>query len=214
LDGGGSAEFSVIPTVNDLTGPTSTCTVECVPVVFSPPAELACADAGGGRVDVVWTNPQVYAAIELTLDGVVIDTLPGDAEAATVTLEDLELHEICVDAIAECAPDGTDACCEIQVAEIGTPFLRGDINGNGVVFALVDALYLLDWAFTEGDDPPCMDAADVNDNGVVFALVDALALLDWAFTEGDDPPDPGPTSCGTDPTDDSVDCDTVSGACD
>ena len=79
------------------------------------------------------------------------------------------------------------------------PFLRGDCDGNGSVFALSDALFLLQWQFTDGPIPPCMDAADVDNDGTVLAILDALALLEWGFTGGDVPPDPGVMECGADP---------------
>ena len=41
-----------------------------------------------------------------------------------------------------------------------------------------------------------------------------LALLDWAFVSGDLPPDPGPDSCGLDPTDDDITCDQSPGCTD
>ena len=61
------------------------------------------------------------------------------------------------------------------------------VDGNGAVFALLDGLFLLDWAVNDGPEPGCNDAADVDDNGVVFALLDALALLDWAFGDAEVP---------------------------
>ena len=85
-------------------------------------------------------------------------------------------------------------------------FIRGDSNADGVVFAIIDALYILAFGFINGPAPPCMDAADTDDNGVVFAIIDALYLLSWGFTNGPEPPDPGPVDCGPDPSDDEVDC--------
>ena len=100
---------------------------------------------------------------------------------------------------------------------IGDPpveFRRGDINGDGVVFALIDAIALLDWAFNAGTPPACDDAADVNDDGTIFALVDVLALLDWGFGGAAEPPAPGPLSCGPDGTPgDALDCATTSANC-
>ena len=77
-------------------------------------------------------------------------------------------------------------------------FLRGDVNGDGSVFAIIDALALLEFGFTSGTTPPCMDAADVDGNNAVFAIVDALYLLSFGFTAGPPPPDPGPFECGSD----------------
>ena len=85
-------------------------------------------------------------------------------------------------------------------------FLRGDADGNGTVFGLLDALAILEWFFTGASEPPCLDAADVDDNGTVSAIVDALILLQYSFTGGDAPPAPGPNACGADPTVDSVTC--------
>ena len=66
-------------------------------------------------------------------------------------------------------------------------FFRGDVDGDGDVTPLGDALWLLEWGFGDGDRPPCMDAADVDSGGSVVPLVDALALLSWAFGDADAP---------------------------
>ncbi len=102
-------------------------------------------------------------------------------------------------------PDGT-------VADMGAffhrqfGFLRGDADGNGSVFALVDALALLLWQFGDGVEPPCLDAADSDDSGAVNVLVDALHLLAWSFAAGPPPAAPGPLDCGLDPTADDTAC--------
>ena len=86
-------------------------------------------------------------------------------------------------------------------------FLRGDVNGDGQVSALTDALYLLMYAFSRGDAPPCMNAADVNDSGAVSALLDSMYLLRYAFVDGPEPPAPGVDECGVDRTrDDELGC--------
>ena len=87
-------------------------------------------------------------------------------------------------------------------------FRRGDCNGNGQVFALLDTIYLLEFGFTGGPPPPCEDAADTDDNGVLFPLLDSLFLLEWAFLQVEPMPAPGTETCGPDPTDDMVTCET------
>ncbi len=94
-----------------------------------------------------------------------------------------------------------------------TQLLRGDCDGNGTVSALLDALFLLEWSFLNGEDPSCLDAADVDDSGSVSALLDALFLLEWAFHFGEEPPPPGPDRCGPDLPEDDVSCDTPPDAC-
>ena len=87
-----------------------------------------------------------------------------------------------------------------------TPFLRGDIDNDGEVFSILEALYVLEFAFIGGPAPVCADAADVDDDGSVFAILDALFLLDWNFLGGEVPPAPGPDECGVDVTPDALDC--------
>ena len=77
-------------------------------------------------------------------------------------------------------------------------FLRGDVDGDGRVDPIPDALYLLDYGFNEGTEPPCEDSADVDGNEVVFPLVDSTALLNWAYDNGEAPPAPGVEACGAD----------------
>ena len=89
----------------------------------------------------------------------------------------------------------------VYLAGTGGGFIRGDADGNGVYFPLVDALYILADGFTGGEDPPCDDAADADDSGDYFPLIDALYILENGFTNGPAPPDPYP-DCGSDDTED------------
>ena len=80
-------------------------------------------------------------------------------------------------------------CLELEGGGDARPqFIRGDIDGNGSVLALLDALFLLQFGFNSGPTPPCEDASDCDGNGVVFPLLDALYLLAWGFTDGPAPP--------------------------
>ena len=96
-----------------------------------------------------------------------------------------------------------DACRAFPLPDL---FRRGDINGNGTVEPLIDAIALLEWVFVDGPAPPCSDAADVDDNGSNATLTDVIALVEWGFQNGPPPPAPGPTDCGPDPTDDLLEC--------
>ena len=140
--------------------------------------------------------------------GVLADFLPGEFEGEWSfqllgTISSARIEEWCL--LTRLAPpDG------------GNEFLRGDADGSGTVFCLIDALFLLEWGFQNGPAPECLDAADIDDNGTVFPLVDALACLQWQFTGGPPPPSPGPSDCGADPdgSDDGVSCATPSEGCD
>lgn len=96
---------------------------------------------------------------------------------------------------------------------ISHTFLRGDVDGNGDVSAISDALALLEWAFTGGSRPDCDDAADVDDSGHVSGLIDAIYLLRWGFQDGQDPPAPGVETCGPDETADELGCSEAPDGC-
>ena len=85
----------------------------------------------------------------------------------------------------------------------GDVFLRGDADGTGVT-NITDGIYVLNFLFLGGDDPPCADAADADDSGVIN-ITDGIYILNFLFLGGDDPPPPLRT-CGVDPTDDAVGC--------
>lgn len=84
-------------------------------------------------------------------------------------------------------------------------FPRGDVDTDGVLNALIDVLFLLDFGFLGGPAPLCSDAADVDDDGTINALIDSIYLLEFGFIGGPPPPSPFP-GCGPDPTDDTLDC--------
>ena len=96
----------------------------------------------------------------------------------------------------------------------GGQFIRGDIDNNGVLFPLLDALYLLQFAFTSGPAPECEEAADVDNNGVIFGLLDSLYVLQFGFSGGPAPEAPFP-GCGTIAVSDTIDlaCATPPAAC-
>ena len=77
-------------------------------------------------------------------------------------------------------------------------FIRGDVDGNGIVNVLVDSLLLLAFQFIGGPAPPCLEAADGDGNSVLNGLVDSLYILAHGFLGGPPPPAPYP-ECGPDP---------------
>ena len=93
---------------------------------------------------------------------------------------------------------GVGASVEVTAGGGDGPFfIRGDADGNGVVFAILDALYVLEFGFTGGPAPVCENAADADNNGVVFPILDALYILEFGFTGGPAPGAPFP-DCGED----------------
>lgn len=82
-------------------------------------------------------------------------------------------------------------------------FRRGDLNTDGTM-DVSDAVFGLEFLFVT-QTVTCEDAADANDDGSLN-IGDAVFILSALFNSGDLPPDPGPQSCGLDPTGDSLNC--------
>lgn len=92
--------------------------------------------------------------------------------------------------------------------EANPRFLRGDCNGDGDVAGSVsDAVYLLQYNFLGGAEPPCLAACDANGDGLVAGQVsDAVFLLNFNFMGGEQIPEPFP-DCGLgNASDDVVGC--------
>ena len=85
----------------------------------------------------------------------------------------------------------------------GPTFRRADANSDGSI-DLSDAVYTLRGLFVGGMELACEDAADANDDGSLN-IADPLYSLNFLFRRGDAPPEPGRT-CGSDPTQDNLDC--------
>ncbi len=96
------------------------------------------------------------------------------------------------------------ACLVSSLAGQDMPFRRGDSNADGRL-DLSDAVFSLRHVFGAGSIPPCLDAGDANDDGT-NDIADPIFMLSYLFQSGSPPPDPGPRSCGPDPTPDGLDC--------
>ncbi len=67
-------------------------------------------------------------------------------------------------------------------------FVCGDINGDGQeVIDISDLVWLVDYMFNEGPEPPQMLAADMNASGGIIDIADLVYLVDHMFNGG-----PGP----------------------
>jgi hypothetical protein len=67
---------------------------------------------------------------------------------------------------------------------------RGDANNDGMV-QMSDAIFINNWLYSGGPQPPCMNQADANDDGLVTAA-DATFILNWIYKHTAPPPSPGP----------------------
>ena len=140
--------------------------------------------------------------MERALDGVAFETL-GTRDIGTgatqVDLKDGVLLGIGLSSVG-------DGVAQVVFGEVSGPSFfkktgptlrRGDSDANTSI-ELTDAVSLLNYLFTGGAKPACLDAADFDDNGEAD-ISDAIANLNYQFLGGAAPAAPGPTTCGEDP---------------
>ena len=158
-----------------------------------------------GIVHPVEGNPM----LELTYD-LVSANLAGVEEPVTTAIEwddNLSTPAIPASVLVLGVPNIPNAFNGTVTLTPAAEFLRGDADGNGDVFPIVDALYILSFGFVGGPAPSCQDAADCDGNNDLFPIIDALYLLSWGFTGGPEPVAPGPFACGLDDDGVSISCD-------
>lgn len=109
--------------------------------------------------------------------------------------------------------------CSVCVDADSPKFIRGDCNfsnrGNLSV-DIADAAAAVGYIFLTGNakfNAPCDDACDANDDGRLDAA-DVVFILHYLFIpRSPRPPAPGPTSAGSDPTQDNLGCNGGRGDC-
>ncbi len=92
----------------------------------------------------------------------------------------------------------------IQLTQFGTSFRRGDCNADGMV-DVTDPITNLAYQFLGTFNPSCLDACDFDDSGLID-VTDAIGNLTHLFLGGFPPAFPGKDTCGLDPFDDEVSC--------
>ncbi len=85
-------------------------------------------------------------------------------------------------------------------------FRRGDCNADGTV-DVADPNANLTFQFVGTFDPPCRDALDFDDSGGLD-VTDPILNLTHQFIGGPPPAPPGKDTCGVDPTEDDLGCET------
>ena len=168
------------------------------------PSDLNCSiDHETCTVTLTWlNNDPAYQALTLSVDGVLISSLPGTTTTTTHVLP-LELVDFTLEIGGSGGCGEALASTSCVLACLPERFRRGDINGDAGV-DISDAIGTLSYLF-QAVPPLCLDAIDSNDDGFVD-ISDAIKVLTYIFAGGAEPPAPGPINCGIDPTDDTLDC--------
>ncbi len=81
---------------------------------------------------------------------------------------------------------------------VGAPleFIRGECNDDGSM-DIADGIFLVQFLFLDGPEPPCRAACDANRDGMLN-VADAMFIWNYRLVDGPPPPSPFP-DCGTAP---------------
>ena len=143
-------------------------------------ASLACCNvfgnAGGNWVGPIADQAEING--NFSLDPQFCDTASWD---------------LSLNPLSPCLPSNNS--CQVLIGALGEGcdccVIRGDINHDGsLTIEISDLVYLVDFMFTTGYGPPCMDEADVNADGAVD-IADLVYIVDYMFNQGP-PPVPCP----------------------
>jgi hypothetical protein len=102
------------------------------------------------------------------LNQCVLDNCPDSSNADQADLDGDGIGDVC-----------DPVCCAI----------RGDVDHSGLEIDISDLVYLVDYMFTGGPVPSCIDEADVDGSGEID-ISDLVYLVDYMFTGG-----PAPVGC-------------------
>ncbi|MBN1420215.1 MAG: PKD domain-containing protein [Planctomycetes bacterium] len=207
---GGSSpqEMTPLDQVLFLTAQTGTCGRELwvIPLGPVPTARFAMSPEGCQR----GRSVRLDAAASTTPEGTAITgyawTLGDGTEMAGREIEydypagAAGVFPICLTVTNDAALSRT-TCRSFCIGEI---FRRGDANADSSI-NIADAVFSLNYQFASGASPTCLKAADANDDGQVN-LADPVFLLNFLFVSGSPPPPAPFGSCGVDPTDDGLTC--------
>jgi|GEM_PF-2546093 len=104
---------------------------------------------------------------------------------------DTSSNHYALDVESPCAPENNSCGMHIGAFPVGCTCcqLRGDVNHDGS-WDIADIVYLVDYMFNGGPEPPCMAEADINGAGDGIDIADLVYLIEAAFGGG-----PGPYPC-------------------
>ncbi|HAK96751.1 MAG TPA: hypothetical protein DCM87_17610, partial [Planctomycetes bacterium] len=190
VDANGSYAYIVAGVLGDKEAQSEGCIVR---VTYVPKPEQLTCHSVGTAAELAWVNPIAYDEIEVLRDGATVGIYAGDTQSIQDALPDEAPHQYCV--IGRLGRYASDcASCMVQAGGI-RPFIRGDVNADGIV-NIADPIFLLGYLFRSERPPPCLESANLN-NDTKLDIADAIWALGYLFRE-EKPPMPPFPECGVD----------------
>ncbi|MEM7262392.1 MAG: hypothetical protein AAF488_10420, partial [Planctomycetota bacterium] len=168
----------------------------------TPPDQLdpaVPADVDGTPLQLSWSDPIGADTFDVYLsrDGEPLDLVARNINSTSFTpplLDPDQVYQWRVDAVNE---GGTTESAlwrfRTEVVE-RFHFVRGDVDADGAI-NITDPVFLLNFLFLGGQEPPCLDAADADDDGGLRPnITDAIIILSWLFQGGSAPAEPTPSA--------------------
>ncbi len=116
---------------------------------------------------------------------------PGVVDSLSIVITDLEdiagenylyITIRAADELHQYSPIGNTI--QIQIV----PYICGDVDGSGVLpIDIADLVYLVDYMFNWGPEPPEVPAADMDNSGGLIDIADLVYLVDYMFNQGPEP---------------------------
>jgi hypothetical protein len=157
-----------------------------------------------GVIDTYGPSP-ITIASQIATDGLSLD---GGSRVGALSIAVVRVHD------EDLTPDQVLENYEIERERFFPPdepdaplFRRGDTDGNGTI-EVTDPINNLSFQFLGTFVPGCLDALDWDDSGTL-EVTDPIGNLTRQFLGGEPAAAPGSESCGPDPTEDELGCDTV-----
>ena len=162
LPGPGLREVCVIPVVNGVDGRTTCCDIDCPTVPATPVIGLSCLVGLPPSCEVVveWMNTSDYSSLDVLVDGVLAQTLPGTAELATLNLPGSGEFEICVVGTTICNEVVPATCCTVEC-----PFFPMPVVNLACDVELCSCDLIMTWTNPETN----YDELRILENGLLIA---------------------------------------------
>mgnify|MGYP006278587353 CR=1 FL=1 len=155
--------------------------------VYDYPRYMAVGDIeGDGDPDIVVSTHGSNEVVVMTNEGGGNFTVDS-AYATSGKMQGIAMADFNRDGILDVAAiDWTNTSLEVFVGTDSDDccLARGDLDRSGGPADISDLIWMVEWVFLGGVEPPCMEEADVNASGGIPDISDVVHIVDYMFLGG------------------------------